>query len=131
MRRQIEALRQHRPDRHGFDGEDGWTIHIEGAAGEMAVAKLRNRYWNGSVNTFKTGGDVGAVQVRTRSKAHYDLIVRDDDRNDDAFFLVIGSIPVFDVVGWIKGRDAKRPEWLQTYGERPPAYFVPQSALTL
>lgn len=128
LKRHIEALQQNRHDRHGFKG-DGWGIHIEGAAGEMAAAKTLNRYYSGSVNTFQDGGDVGSLQVRTRSEASYDLIVRDGDKDEDIFVLVVGVAPEFEVIGWIKGCDAKRPEWRQTHGRRPAAYFVPQSAL--
>lgn len=124
VRRQIEALTRRLPDQHGYDGADGWTVHIEGACGEVAVAKVLKRYWNGSVNSFKTGGDVGEVQVRTRSKHCYDLIVRAGDRDDDVFILVTGTAPIFRVHGWIYGWDAKRPEFVQTYGNRPGAYFV-------
>lgn len=128
VRRQIQAMRESRPDRHGYRG-DGWSNHIEGAAGEMAVAKLLNRYWNGSVGTFKEGGDVGEIQVRTRSRADYQLIVRPDDRDDDWFILVRGTSPTYSVIGYIRGSAAKREEWLHDYGGRPHAYFVPDDAL--
>lgn len=129
VRRQLEALRRGRPDCHGFDGATGWQVHIEGACGEMAFAKATGRYWSGSVNTFKIGGDVGAIQVRTRSREDYDLIVRDDDRDEDIFVLVIGQAPTYRVVGWIRGMDGKRACWRQRYGNRPVAYFIPQHAL--
>lgn len=128
MRRQIEAVQKGLGHIAGYEGI-GWDIHIEGAAGELAFAKAINRYWSGSVNTFKTGGDVGALQVRTRSKHSYELLVRDGDRDDDLFVLVTGTAPHFKVWGWIYGRDAKRPEWKQTHGNRPAAYFVPHGAL--
>lgn len=127
--RQLEAIRKKLPDRHGFDGDTGWTIHIEGAAGEIAVAKVLGKYWGGTVNTFKSEGDVGKLEVRTRSKDYYDLIVRDNDKDDSIFILVTGKSPTFNVVGWILGKDAKNPEWKQTYGDRPSAYFVPQKEL--
>ncbi len=128
LERQLEALSQSLPDRHGYEGE-GWNIHIEGAAGELALAKWLGRYWDGSVNTFQSGGDVGEIQVRTRSKEDYDLLVRPGDKEDAVFVLVIGKAPRFRVVGWIRGADAKRPEWLRAYGGRAEAYFVPQHAL--
>ena len=127
MRRQIMSLFS--PDAHGCDGKEGWTLHIEGAGGELAVAKLLNIYWDGSVGTFSNGGDVGRLQVRTRSRLDYELIVRPRDRDEDLFVLVVGRIPVFHVVGWIRGRDARRPEWLAEHGGRPAAHFVPQDAL--
>jgi len=128
MRRQIEAIQKGLPDRHGYDG-DGWNVHIEGAGGEMAVAKALNRYWNGSFNTFQAGGDVGSLQVRTRSREDYDLLVRESDRDDDIFVLVTGKIPRFVVWGWLYGRQAKQPEWRKDYGGRPAAYFIPKEGL--
>jgi len=128
VKRQLEALKDARPDRHGYEG-NGWNVHVEGAAGELAAAKALDRFWSGSINTFKSDGDVGAIQIRTRSKAYYELIVRSDDADNDRFVLVTGTAPHYNVVGWITGRDAKRDEWLQTYGNRPAAYFVPQREL--
>lgn len=132
LERQLRALTDKRPDRHGFvpKEEAGWCLHIEGACGEAAVAKALNRFWDGSVDSFKSGGDVGGIQVRTRSRHDYELIVRADDRDTDVFVLVTGRAPTFRVVGYILGRDAKRPEFLQRHGNRPGAYFVPYSVLT-
>ena len=129
VRRHVSALRGGLRDQHGFAG-DGWGVHVEGACGEMAVAKLLNLYWNGSVDTFKDFGDVGALQVRTRSRHHYDLIVRRNDRGSDRFVLVTGTCPNFVVRGYIAAGEAQsHPEWLQKYGDREPAFFVPQVAL--
>ncbi len=127
--RQIESTRLGVKDRFGADSENGWTLNIEGAAGEMAVAKTLDRYWGMPVNTFKQGGDVGALQVRTRSRHNSDLIVRPCDRDGDVFILVTGRAPRFRIHGYAWGQQAKRACWLHDYGGRPPAYFVPQSAL--
>lgn len=129
VKRQLAALKDGRPDQHGADSDNGWTLHVEGAAGEMAFAKALGAYWSGSVNTFKDA-DIGTdIQVRWRSKAYYDLIVRPSDSDDDIFALVLGAIPNLSVVGWIRGADAKQERWLRTYGGRPPAWFVPQDEL--
>jgi hypothetical protein len=130
IRRNLEAMRDGRRPKHGFAGSTR-DIHIEGACGEMAFAKSMGLYWNGSVNTFKQGGDVGRHQVRTRSKDTYDLIVRYDDRDEDIFWLVTGTAPTYNVVGHIKGIDAKQDRFRQSYGGRPEAWFVPSSFLKL
>lgn len=129
VKRHLEALQRNLPDRHGCDPDDGWSVHIEGAAGEMAAAKAMNRFYSGSVNTFRDGGDVGAIQVRTRSKDGYELIVRANDRDSDVFVLVVGRAPVYRVMGWMRGQDAKRAEWRKEHGGRVAAYFVPTAAL--
>lgn len=128
MRRQVEALRKGLPEQHGHTGS-GWNEHIEGACGELVVAKALDRYWNGSVNTFRAGGDVGAIQVRTRSRAEYELIVRPNDDDAAVFVLVTGAAPRYTIHGWIRGADAKRPAWRRAYGGRPPAFFVPHASL--
>jgi hypothetical protein len=132
LQRQLEAMKADRPNRYGANG-DGLTKqlekHIEGAGGELAFAKTRGLYWNGSVNTYRDGGDVGAVQVRTRLQAHYDLIVRESDRDEDWFVLMIGQLPVYRFMGYIRGIDAKRDEWLADHGGHGRAWFVPQDAL--
>lgn len=126
--RNVEALRKNLQNSRPTN-ENDWHIHILGALGECAFAKATGRYWSGSVNTFKTGGDVGAIQIRTRSKHHYDLIVRDGDSDEDLFVLVTGGPNEFDVHGVIRGKDAKKEEFRQDYGNYGAAYFVPQSRL--
>jgi hypothetical protein len=127
--RQLAAIRRALPDVHGYDGKDGWNVHIEGAAGELAMARVCNQHWGGSVNTFHLKPDVGQVEVRTRSQHDYELIVRKDDADDRNFVLVTGRAPTFKVHGYILASDAKRKHWLATHGNRPAAYFVPTPML--
>ena len=127
LMRQLCALKAGKHDAHGFDG-DGWSEHIEGACGELAVAKILGRYWDGSVNTFKAD-DLPGLQIRTRSRHDYDLIVRPGDDDQAVWVLVTGRCPEYRVRGWINGAEAKRAEWLRNYGGRPAAYFVPAEQL--
>ena len=84
--RHIAAISNGRENAHGLGKANAWNLHIEGCAGEMAAAKALGYYWTPSVNTFKIGGDIGeAIQVRTRSKHTYELIIRPDDRDGDTF----------------------------------------------
>jgi hypothetical protein len=116
-----------REDRHGANGT--WDLHIAGAMGELCVARVLGIYWDGAIDVFKKA-DLGAdIQVRTRSRHEYELIVRDDDDPSDRFVLVTGSCPHFIVRGYIRGEDAQVAEWRHTHGNREPAFFVPQSAL--
>lgn len=126
--RQIESLQRNLPDKHGFDGA-GWNIHIEGAAGEIAAARALDMYWGGTVNTFKSIGDVGKLEIRTTSKKNNRLIVRNPDNDDAVFVLVVGRSPTFEVVGWMLGKEAKQQKYISAPGGRPPAYFVPRSDL--
>jgi hypothetical protein len=130
MRRQVSALAANRRDRHGLNPEDGWRVHIEGACGELAVAKYLGKYWDGSVDTFRSLPDLGNVEIRTRSKHGYELLIRKDDDPDKFYILVTGIAPNYRVRGWIKGKAARRDEWWQNHGGREPAWFVPHQALT-
>ena len=116
---------------HGMAPDaDMLAYHILGAAGELAVAKFLGRYWGGDVRNFKKADLGQSVQVRTRSKHEYDLIVRHDDNPDDAYVLVTATTHTrLRIHGWIYGSEARKDEWLKTYGDRPAAWFVPQSAL--
>ena len=128
--RNLASIIDGRKPAYGFDDEDlTWGPHIEGACGEVAVAKLLDKFWSPTVNTFG-GADIGrSIGVRTRSKAHYDLIVREADDPNHKYILVTGRAPKFTVHGYIIGSDARKDDWVHSYGGRPAAWFVPQSAL--
>lgn len=128
--RHIQAISKGLRDKHGFDGETGWHVHIEGALGELALAKALGVYGGLTAATFHAP-DIGDLYVRTRTLDHWDLLVRPNDPSDAIFALVVGSSGKYRVVGYISGRDAKRQEWFKTLTPgRPAAYFVPQDALT-
>lgn len=128
--RHISCVAEGRPDADGYDGENGWHIHIEGAAGELAVAKAIGRYWDGSVDTFKGKGDIGDnIEVRTHHGHNGHLIVTQRDHEDHAYFLVTGTAPDYKVHGWLYGHEAMKDKWLRSFNGRPEIYFVPQSAL--
>lgn len=126
--RNVEALR--RGYQQKLKGKDeSWERHVLGALGECAFAKATNRYWSGSVNTFKAA-DVGAnIQIRTRSRHSYDLIVREDDNSDDLYVLVTGGPHEYEIHGWISARDAKHDRYRANYGQYGEAYFVPAKDL--
>lgn len=126
--RNVEALRHARPTTHGFSGA-AWTIHIEGAAAEMAYAKARDVFWLSVVDDFHAlPGDVGRTQVRSTDRANGCLLLHHEDPDNAAFVLAVGRAPEFDFVGWGIAGDLKRPEfWREDTGR--PAFFVPQTAL--
>lgn len=126
--RRVQNMAAGRNARFGAERGDGWGYDIEGACGEMAVAKHFGLYWSGAVGNLRAP-DVGPLQVRTRAKPYHDLILHPSDANDDAFVLVTGLAPTFRLIGWTVGHDGKRDEyWADPAGGRP-AFFVPQAAL--
>lgn len=127
--RNVEALRKGLQNARPTNESD-WHIHILGALGECAFAKATGRYWSGSVNTFKVGGDVGEnIQIRTRSKHSYDLIVREADKDSDVFVLVTGGPHDFTIRGWMPAAEAKQEKYRNDHGGYGSAYFVPQAKL--
>lgn len=117
--------------KHGFDASKNspLAIHVDGACGEIAVAKLRGRYFGGLVNSFKAADLGDNVQVRTRSSHDYDLIVRSNDNPEHIYVLVTGAAPRLCVRGWLYGHEAQQDSFLRAYGGREAAYFVPAQSL--
>lgn len=128
--KQSEAVKNNRKDQHGFDGENGLEIHGIGACGEIAFAKLMGVYWDGSINTFGSCGDVGEFQVRTTDSREKHLIIRPGDKNCDTFVSVRAEDSNYYVMGYQNAAYAKRKEWLKdTENGRPPMYLVPDEEL--
>jgi hypothetical protein len=103
--------------------------HVEGAMGEMVVAKARGKYFMPTVNNFKEA-DLGAnVQVRLRMFHHWDLIIRDNDNPEHIYVLVTGTGPEFCIRGWCHAKDVMLPEYRKNHGGSGEAWFIPESAL--
>jgi hypothetical protein len=127
--RRIDALKYGRVHRYGEPSLNFWGVDIEGAAAEMAFAKLANTYWHSIARRpEELPGDVGTMQVRCTQREDGCLILHPEDDDDACFYLLTGQIPTFTVRGWIFGADGKRQEFWRTDTGRP-AYFVPQSVL--
>jgi len=126
--RQVQNIRDRRQDKYGASNSKGWQLHIEGALGEMALAKFLDLYWGG-VGTFR-GSDVGkSQQVRTRSRHNYELMLHPDDDDEQTYWLLTGTNGTYRVHGWLRGADGKKDHyWKDPAGGRP-AFFVPQSDL--
>lgn len=114
-------------NKHGIPANG--DIDISGARGEMAVAKLLDRYWFAGVNTFHKADIGNDIQVRTAKQEGYRLIIRHGDNPTHKYYLAIDRSPVFLVVGWIIGNEGMKPEYWEAPNDRPGAYFVPQDKL--
>lgn len=125
--RHMTSVFRGRQDRHG--AALSWDLHLEGACGELAYCKHAGIFWDGSIDVFKRPDIGGSIQIRTRSRHDYELIVRDDDADTDWFVLITGRMPRFEIRGCLRGADAKRAEWRQTHGDREAAFFVPTKEL--
>jgi hypothetical protein len=128
-RRNVASLINSQPPADGFDQDQEWNRHIEGACGEIAAAKALGRYWEPSCDTFGAA-DIGKrIGVRTRSKHNYDLYVRPRDNVEYAYVLVTGKAPHFIVHGWQFGSEVRRLGTVETYGGRPPMWVLKQDLL--
>jgi hypothetical protein len=127
--RQTENLEKDRPDAYGADKEGGLELHLSGARGEKAVAKMLGLPWNGNLGNLKAA-DVGGNQVRTTKYSTGCLLLHEEDNDDHSFYLVIDRSPRFEVLGPILAREGKMDEfWEDRTGKGRPAYFVPQHAV--
>ena len=126
--RQAQSVAKGLKDSHGFEG-DGALIHTEGVGGELAFAKAYDLYPGFTEGTFKTADFCANIQVKTRSKHSYDLLVRKDDSPEDIFVLVTGQLPKYRIRGWMLGHEAMKEQFLEVYGGREPAFFPPREAL--
>lgn len=72
---------------------------------------------------------IGDVEVRTAPRDHHKLIVHFEETDDRKHVLVVGQRPQFTIVGWLRGREAARDEWIESWREGGHSFFVPQSAL--
>jgi len=133
MLRQLSALQKMRPDRYdkGANGLGPFEKHILGAQSELAVAKLLNVFWSGTIGEIDKpdliGRDGERLQVRSRSRGDGELILHPADLDTDKFFLVCATGPqTFNVAGWLFAADGKRQEYWRENAPWP-AFFIPAS----
>lgn len=127
VQRQVENLRKNRQPAYGADRKTDWQKNIEGALGEMAVAKFLNLYWGGK-GEFR-GDDVGPYQIRTVGESNYRLILHKEDPDDKIFWLAIGRNGSYTIKGWLIAKDGKKKEYWTDPNTGRPAYFVPHDVL--
>lgn len=130
-RRQEYADAQGIRDADGFTG-DGLAIHRAGARAEVAVARYLGAEWTAFAEAFQAiEADVGDLQVRSTDWVTGRLRVRPSDREDQPFVLVRTHLdPLFVLVGWAYGGEAKdRAWWERPDPSRPGCYLVPNDRL--
>ena len=115
-----------------WKGSKALDIHLLGAAGEVAVAS----YLNMKEHLFKEtearrGSDdlPGGIDVKTRSKTSYDLIVQRQSDPNKKFVLVTIENRQTLIHGWCYGEEAMQEQYWADPARGRPAYFVPKVAL--
>lgn len=122
------------PGRNGAPsaGKRALQLHLLGAAGEMAVASilgLKDHLYVDQLPTPESSDLPGRIDVKTRSRHSYDLVVQQNEPADKTYVLVTIERREILVHGWLKGHEASKPHfWKDPAGGRP-AYFVPKPFL--
>lgn len=113
-------------------GEEALRMHRIGCVGEMAVAKFLGAEDSVFLDEAPVRGSSdlpGNIDVKTRAKHGYDLLVQLDDDPNKVFFLVTYDGQTIQLCGWIKGMYAMSKKWVREYVRGRPCYSVPQKAL--
>lgn len=112
-------------------GQKALDVHLLGAAGEMAVASylgLKHELYK-ETEAKRGSDDLPGIDVKTRSKSRYELIVQKQENPSKKFVLVTIENQKTLLHGWCYGYEAMNEQyWADPAGGRP-AYFVPQSVL--
>jgi len=112
-------------------GDKALQVHLLGAAGEMAVASylgLKHELYK-ETEAKRGSDDLPGIDVKTRSKKHYDLIVQKNECPSKRFVLVTIENQETLLHGWCYGEEAMMDEYWADPARGRPAYFVPQKAL--
>ena len=114
-----------------WKGSKALDIHLLGAAGEMAVAShlgMKHLLYQ-ETQAKKGSDDLPGMDIKTRSKHSYDLIVQKNEDPRKKFVLVTIQDKTTLIHGWCYGRDAMKEEFWADPARGRPAYFVPKEAL--
>ena len=125
--RRIKRLAGGRKDGYGHSGSDPWTMDIEGALAEIAVAKHLGLYWSGQGG--RNAQDVLGYEVRQTRHTAGHLTVHEHDDDDARYVLVTGQTGKYDIRGWMLGKEAKDPKWEKELQPGRPCFAVPQDQL--
>jgi hypothetical protein len=117
---------------HGLKDMNPWErilLDVDGCGSEIAVAKYLGLYWG--ANFGENGVDIKPnIDVKFTKHQNGRLLIRPEAGDDVKFVLVKGGMPDYELIGWIMGGDAKKPEFLDKPDwKRPELYCVPEEAL--
>jgi hypothetical protein len=133
MERFIRPIQQGNKNQYG--AKNSLDNDFAGCLAEMAVAKYLGKYWHASpaVDARKITNDVGDL-LEVRCSRTGKLIIRDRDKAERMYVNVLWPEWTdqgckMTIIGGMLANDARQDKWLDAPAGRPPAHFVPQSAL--
>jgi hypothetical protein len=113
-------------------GDIALMYHKLGAAGEVAVASylgLKDFLFKDQSPSRGSYDLPYKIDVKTRARHDYDLIVQLDDKPDKVYWLVTIENREVRIHGWIHHSDCAKREYIKDPAGGRRAYFVPKSAL--
>lgn len=114
-----------------WKGSKALDIHLLGAAGEMAVAShlgMKDFLYK-ETQAKKGSDDLPGIDIKTRSKHSYDLIVQKREDPRKKFVLVTIENQKTLIHGWCYGHEAMKEEFWADPARGRPAYFVAKEHL--
>lgn len=114
-----------------WKGGKALDIHLLGAAGEVAVASYLGlkEYLFKETEAKRGSDDLPGIDVKTRSKKGYDLIVQKNEDPGKKFVLVTIQDQETLIHGWCYGSEAMDQRFWADPARGRPAYFVPKEVL--
>jgi hypothetical protein len=114
-----------------WKGTKALDIHLLGAAGEVAVASylgLKHELFK-ETEARRGSDDLPGIDVKTRSKASYDLIVQRREDPRKKFVLVTIENQKTLLHGWCYGEEAMDEKYWADPARGRAAFFVPKTVL--
>lgn len=112
-------------------GDKALEIHLLGAAGEVAVASylgLKEHLFK-ETEAKRGSDDLPGIDVKTRSKHSYDLIVQRNENPEKKFVLVTIEDKTTLIHGWCYGEQAMQAQYWADPARGRPAFFIPKEKL--
>lgn len=132
----IHAANRRRGRRHAQGwkpkGREAVNARYLGYCAEFAFAKFLGVEWHDfgiDADHWRARPDVGGYDVKSTDLVFGRLIVTPRDDDERRCVLVICRDPFFDVCGYYRAGDAKRPEWWSVERAKGGAWYVPRDQM--
>jgi hypothetical protein len=124
--RNKSALKKESRDVYSCDPVMSWGQHVEAAGAEMAVAKYLGLYWDGSVDTYRSGsGDLPYTNIDVKHSKDGKWKVK--ERDEGELILVKGTMPDYIIDAYCFTEEIKETTSPMNIGESK-LWFVPDMA---
>jgi hypothetical protein len=121
--RNLSAIVKQSKDVYPSDSQSAWGQHIDGAGAELAFAKFIGLYWDGSVDTYRSGsGDLPYTQIDVKHSRDGKWKVKERDKGE--LVLVRGTMPEYVIEAYCNADDIKK--YKPTYSEPTKLWLVPE-----